>query len=107
MQIHGFQPTQATQGVSGGQRAFGAQRPETAEAQVSNVPQDELELSAEAQTLSDAQAVGATEATNSTAAADGIRWDKVNALREAIANGDYDTPERMSASIDRMLDALA
>ncbi|MFN9445080.1 MAG: flagellar biosynthesis anti-sigma factor FlgM [Pirellulaceae bacterium] len=35
---------------------------------------------------------------------DGVRVDKVAALKAQIAAGNYDTPERMAVALDRMLD---
>ena len=36
-----------------------------------------------------------------------IRHDRVQALRTAIAEGNYDTEERFSLALDRMLDQIA
>lgn len=35
-----------------------------------------------------------------------IRSEKVSALRQAIAQGIYDTPDRLNLALDRMLDEL-
>ncbi|NBW96782.1 MAG: flagellar biosynthesis anti-sigma factor FlgM [Planctomycetia bacterium] len=35
-----------------------------------------------------------------------IRFDKVNAIRAAIADGSYDTPEKLDLALDRLLDRL-
>jgi anti-sigma28 factor (negative regulator of flagellin synthesis) len=35
-----------------------------------------------------------------------IRIDKVLAIREAIANGTYETPEKIEATVERLLDVL-
>ena len=45
-------------------------------------------------------AVSAAEAT-----AD-IRFDRVNAIRAAIADGSYETPEKLDLALDRLLDRL-
>ena len=63
---------------------------------------DQLDLSAEAQALGDSGSIGRTQAP-----AAGIRSDRVNAIRQAIADGTYETPEKMSAALDRMLDSFA
>ena len=47
------------------------------------------------------------QGASETGASGGIRWDKVNALRDAIASGNYETTERLSGAIDNMLDAFA
>jgi anti-sigma28 factor (negative regulator of flagellin synthesis) len=59
-----------------------------------------LDLSAEAQELLSSQSVA------SSADAE-IRMDRVAALRQAIADGSYETPERLSAALDRMLDTFS
>ena len=60
---------------------------------------DQLDLSAEAQQLLSSQAV--------SSGSDGeIRADRVSTIRQAIAEGTYETPEKLSAALDRMLDAF-
>ena len=59
------------------------------------------DLSAEAQALSNAQATGASEASS------GIRQDRVDSIRQAIANGTYESPEKLSGALDRLLDSFA
>lgn len=100
MQIHSLQSTSVAQAVN---RAQSAHAPGQA-AQVSR-PQaaiDELELSSEAQQISQTQALGPTDRLS-----EGIRTEKVAALREAIANGTYESPEKLSAALDRLLDTFA
>lgn len=96
MQIHGLHQAHATQSV-----ANNSSVKSTAPAQVSESSQsahiDQLDLSPEALAISQSQA---TETG-------GIRLDKVSALRQAIADGTYETPERLSAAIDKMLDTFA
>ncbi|MEI7458017.1 MAG: flagellar biosynthesis anti-sigma factor FlgM [Pirellula sp.] len=58
-------------------------------------PVDQLELSAEA------LSVGQTEQSGQA-----FRAEKVASLREAIAQGTYDTDEKMSAALDSFLDQL-
>lgn len=36
-----------------------------------------------------------------------VRTDRVAALRQAIASGTYETEERLSTALDRMLDEMA
>ncbi len=60
---------------------------------------DQLDLSPEAQALSQSQASGRTEG--------GIRVDKVAAIRQAIAGGNYETPQKLDAALDRLLDTFA
>ncbi len=101
MQINGLSGAQAAQSLSGvGRSAAGGKAAPTSAAS-SALPVDELDLSAEAQALSE------TQATGQTAGSDGIRWDRVNELRQAIAAGNYETSERISGALDNILDAYA
>ena len=36
-----------------------------------------------------------------------IRWDRVNAIKTAIANGTYMTDDKMNVAVDRLLDEIA
>ena len=60
----------------------------------SAVPVDQLDISAEAQLISQ---------TNSTS---NIRMDRVNDIRAQIANGTYETPEKLEAAMSRLLDEI-
>ena len=94
MQIHSLQPTGAAQSVHRTASVKPA-GPVPSTPAVHSVSTDQLDLSAEAQQLGQSQP------------ASGIRSEKVAALREAIASGRYETPEKMSAALDRMLDTFA
>jgi anti-sigma28 factor (negative regulator of flagellin synthesis) len=59
--------------------------------------QDELNLSAEAQKIGEISNV-----ENSGE----IRMDRVNQIRQQIADGTYETEEKLEAAIDRFLDLL-
>lgn len=66
-------------------------------ANVSNqtsAPVDQLDLSAEAQLISQ---------SNNTS---DIRMDRVNDLREQIASGRYESREKIDAAVERLLDQL-
>jgi anti-sigma28 factor (negative regulator of flagellin synthesis) len=65
-------------------------------------PADQLDLSAEAQQISQLQATSGTEAVSG-----GIRTEKVAAIRQAISEGTYETPEKISAALDQLLDTFA
>jgi flagellar biosynthesis anti-sigma factor FlgM len=101
MQINGLQNAQAAQSLTGASRSAGAQRSQPSAQSQSTFAADELDLSPEAQSLSQVQS------TDQSSSSGGIRWDKVNALRQAISGGNYETPERLSAALDNMLDAFA
>ncbi len=62
--------------------------------------EDELEISTTARRLS------ATSETTRAAESGEIRYDLVNRLREEIANGTYDTPQRFDAAMERLLSRL-
>lgn len=101
MQINGLSGAQAAQSLSHvGRSTAGGKAAPTSPSQSAS-PADELDLSPEAQALSEAQA------TSQTAGSDGIRWDRVNELRQAIAEGNYETSERISGALDNILDAYA
>ena len=59
-------------------------------------PVDQLDLSTEAQ-----------QVLASQPAEGDMRGDRVASIRQAIAEGTYETPEKMSAALDRLLDSFA
>jgi len=60
-----------------------------------STPVDQLDLSPEALSSSSSQASGEV-----------FRADKVASLREAISQGNYDTDEKLSLALDKLLDQL-
>ena len=48
----------------------------------------------------------AAEAASRAAESGGVRSDLVNLIRGQIANGTYDTPEKMDIALERMLDQM-
>jgi anti-sigma28 factor (negative regulator of flagellin synthesis) len=46
------------------------------------------------------------DAVRSADASADIRFDRVNAIRAAIADGSYETPEKLDLALDRLLDSL-
>lgn len=60
-----------------------------------STPVDQLDLSPEALSSSGSQA-----------SAEVFRADKVASLREAISQGNYDTDEKLSLALDKLLDQL-
>lgn len=65
----------------------------TGSATPARVPVDQVELSFEAQMLAN---VG-----------EGIRADRVATIRTQLADGTYETREKLSVAVDRLLDELA
>ncbi len=100
MQINSLQSTQAIHSVNRSSQAQASRG--AASGQSSPAAADELELSAEAQQISATQATGKPDSLSG-----GIRTEKVAALRQAIADGSYETPENLSAALDKLLDTFA
>lgn len=46
------------------------------------------------------------DAVRAAESAGEIRFDRVNAIRAAIADGSYETPEKLDAALDRLLERL-
>jgi negative regulator of flagellin synthesis FlgM len=46
------------------------------------------------------------DAVRSADATADIRFDRVNAIRAAIADGSYDTDDKLDIALDRLLDRL-
>jgi anti-sigma28 factor (negative regulator of flagellin synthesis) len=86
----GSQGLNALKGVEAAQAADGTQA--TMQQGVSEV-HDSVTLSVDA--------VRTAESTGD------IRFDRVNAIRAAIADGSYDTPEKLDLALDRLLDRLS
>lgn len=86
------------QALGSASRAKGSNAASAAPEASSLAPVDQLDLSPEAQSLG--QATGADQASSD------IRTDKVASIRRAIADGSYDTPEKLDAALDRLLDVI-
>jgi anti-sigma28 factor (negative regulator of flagellin synthesis) len=72
---------------------------EAAQAAKAAAPQQGVGEVHDAVTLS----VDAVRAADATA---DIRFDRVNAIRAAIADGSYETPDKLDAALDRLLERL-
>jgi negative regulator of flagellin synthesis FlgM len=90
MQIQGAVYVHGPQALQGPHRAPAPSATTPATSQ----PVDQLELSREAQDLSQARETA------------GIRQDLVNRVRQEIAAGAYDTEEKFEIALDRLLDEL-
>ena len=99
MQIHGLHHANAPQSIDRVQSTAATSASEVNTDQ-STTAADQLDLSPEAQALSQSQSVDG-------AAVGEIRMEKVAAIRQAIADGVYETPEKMSQALDRLLDTFA
>lgn len=98
MDINGINSVSNLRGV---QNVRFAETTRAASADVENNQiQDEIEISTTARRLS------ATSETSAAAQSGEVRYDLVNRIREEIANGTYDTPERFDAAMERLLSRL-
>lgn len=97
MQIYG--PYRVSTPPTGG--ASRPQPPKAAEAnsKQSAAPVDQLDLSA-------APGVNRLDLSAPVAGSGEIRIDRVAELRRQIADGNYETPEKLDAALDRILDQL-
>ncbi len=93
MNIWGITSTHGSQSVAGVKGVEAAKAAEAAVNQGVGEVRDTVALSVDA-----VQAAGATG---------DIRLDKVNAIRAAIADGSYETPEKLDLALDRLLERLA
>lgn len=104
MQIYGPYRVSTTQSASNVQSTSQVDRSTAAPAAgetsaASSGPIDQLDLSQAA------TSAGRIEG-NAAVAGEGIRFERVAELRRQIADGSYDSPERMDAALDRFLDLL-
>ena len=98
MPIYGPFRLSATQNAGGAQRPP-AQAAQQLTGQKASSPVDQLDLSSAAS--------GVNRLEGGSANGGEIRIDKVADLRRQIASGSYDTPEKLEAAFDRMLDQFA
>jgi len=91
MQIYG--PSQV-HGAHGVNAPHFTQRTQGATATPANVAVDRVDISPAAQAASRAAEAG------------GVRQDLVNLIRNQIAAGTYDTPEKMDIAMERLLDQI-
>ena len=110
MQIYGpfrlstAQPTSATSSAKPAASANRLSTPPTG-AKPSATPIDQLDLSS-ASRSSEAPGVNRLQESSAIAGGGEIRVDRVADLRRQIADGNYDTPEKLDAALDRLLDDL-
>lgn len=110
MQIYGpfrLSSTQAAQSPSSaGAAGRSANRlASPASPKPSAAPIDQLDLSSSSPTS--AAASNRMQESSSVAGGGEIRVDRVADLRRQIAQGNYDTPEKMDMALDRFLDGFA
>ncbi len=99
MQIYGPFRMSASQAASGPQRPQTPSAESTAAKKRSGGPVDQLDLTHSASSVNRLE--------GAIAGSGEIRIDRVADLRRQIASGNYDTPEKMDAALQRMLDQIA
>ncbi|MDB5338130.1 MAG: Anti-sigma-28 factor FlgM family protein [Planctomycetaceae bacterium] len=76
--------------------ALGAARPapsvETPPAADALAPQDEVQISSSARMMDELSRTS------------GVRQERIEQIRQEIADGSYDTPEKLDAALDKFLD---
>ncbi|MEM9409914.1 MAG: flagellar biosynthesis anti-sigma factor FlgM [Planctomycetota bacterium] len=87
MQIRRTTTVQNTNAIN-----LNTQNKTTATSSSNLAPVDQLDISAEAQALQNSP---------------GIRSEKVAELKEQIATGRYETPEKIDVAVERLLDEIA
>ena len=100
MQIYGPYRVSTTQNTSGAERTQSQPPAKPAEANRTTQPADELDLSS-------AAVVNRMQDTSAIAGGGEIRIERVAEIRRQIADGVYETPEKMDAALDRILDQYA
>jgi anti-sigma28 factor (negative regulator of flagellin synthesis) len=93
MNIFGVFSTQGSQGLGG------VKGVEAAQAATASAPQQGVGEVHDAVTLS-------VDAVKAAGAAGDIRFDRVAAIKAAIADGSYETPDKLDIALDRLLDRL-
>ncbi|MBS0209369.1 MAG: flagellar biosynthesis anti-sigma factor FlgM [Planctomycetes bacterium] len=91
MQISGASQIHGAQSISAPHQARPVASPPSGGLQIN----DQLDLSPAAQFVDQVHSLP------------DIRQDRVNQLRQQIASGNYDTPDKLDAALNRMLDELA
>ena len=100
MQIYGPYRVSTTQPNAAAQRPQ-PQKPADVAPKPSSAPVDQLDLS------SSINSVNRLDPTSQVAGGGEIRIDRVADIRRQIADGSYETPEKLDAALDRLLDQFA
>ena len=100
MQIYGPYRVSTTQPNAAAQRS-GPPKPADTAPKPSATPVDQLDLT------SAAAGADRLQASTQVAGNGEIRIDRVAEIRRQIADGSYETPEKLDAALDRLLDQLA
>jgi len=101
MQIYGPYRVSSTQPNSPPQRSQPQKPADTAAQASSSAPVDQLDLS------NSVSGVNRLDSTSLVAGGGEIRINRVAEIRRQLADGNYETPEKLDAALDRLLDQLA
>ena len=101
MQIYGPYRVSTTQPNAAAQRSQPQKPADAAPKQPSSAPVDQLDLSSATST------VNRLDPMSQVAGGGEIRIDRVADIRRQIADGSYETPEKLDAALDRFLDQFA
>lgn len=100
MQVFGPFRVNAGQGPQGPSRLSQARPTDASTPKPSASPVDQLDLSPAARAISSGEVSGPASVGGD------MRLDKIASLRRQIADGSYDTPEKMDVALGRLLDDL-
>ena len=100
MQIYGPFRVSTTQPNAPAQRAQ-PEKPADLAPKANSAPVDQLDLSGAS------SGINRLDSTSHIAGGGEIRIDRVADIRRQIADGSYETPEKIDAALDRLLDRLA
>lgn len=89
MDVNGISSVGRAAPLSGARPAQGVETPTATDALA---PQDEVQISSEARKLDELSRTS------------GVRQERIEQIRQEIADGSYDTPEKLDAALDRFLD---
>ena len=101
MSIYGIQSLHSAQSLAGPHRAGATAAPAAETNRQGMSIQDEVQISQAAR-----EASTAVVENSESSAGSGIRFDLINHIRAEIADGTYDTPEKMSIAVDRLASRL-
>lgn len=99
MEIQNTQYMHGVQGLQGPHRNTPVREMQQPTAGNSGI-QDEVRFSDEALKMSETK-------SNEESSVSGVRFDLVNRIKSEIANGTYDTPDKMDIAFERMLGQLS
>jgi len=101
MDIFGTHIIHGSQGITAPHQAGMFKKANTTEVKPGVVSRDEVEISSKAQRMTESREVAGTMDNSD------IRLDLVNRIRAEIANGTYETPEKLEIAMERLLNRIS